>query len=177
MIKSKKHFLRLMVILVYTIILFSFPICASAAEEITTVQIPDSVTDTVPDVSEISDNPDYSEGTTGIQKALPAGIRAAGGSVSGGCSITRLSSSSVQISGYSVTSPADPALEITLQLQAYYNGGWHTLATTVKSVYGTRVDLTKTYNVTSGYYYRVYAIHSLADGTSSTSRTSSIWVG
>jgi len=164
-------------ILVSSVILFSFPVCSFAADKIETVQIPDSVTDTVPDDSEISDNLDYSAGTSGTLNARTLIVYAAGSSVSGGCSITKLSSSSVQISGYSVTSPSDPLLTITLQLQAYYNGGWHTMAAPSKSVSGTRVDLSKTYNVSSGYYYRVSATHALADGTSSTSRTNSIYVG
>ena len=161
--------------LVSMFILFSFPVCSLAAEKTPTIQIPESVTDTIPDNSEISDNPNYAEGTSS-SFGTNMMIMAAGSSVSGGCSITKLSSSSVQISGYSITSPSDSGLKVTLQLQ-YYDEGWHTLVSTNKSVSGTRVDLTKTYTVTTGYYYRVYATHSLSNGTTSTSQTNGIYAG
>ena len=175
--KSRNKFLSIIGILVCMFILFSFPICSLAAEDIPTVQIPDSVTDTIPDAFEISDNPNDSIGISSTLSTRTMSIYAAGSSVSGGCRITKLSSSSVQISGYSVTAPSDPGLKVTLQLQVYYDGRWHTSSSSYKSVSGTRVDLTRTYNVTSGYYYRVSATHALADGTSSTSRTNSIFVG
>ena len=173
---SRKNFLRLAGVLAFSLILLSFPVCSLAAEESETVQVPDSATATVPDSSEISSNLDYSEGTTGINSIFTMSLASTSSSVSGGCSITKVSSSQVMIRGYSVTSPSNPALKVSLQLQAYYSGSWHTLVTTVKSVTGTRVELTKTYNVTSGYYYRVVAIHSLANGTSTTSRTGGILV-
>ena len=167
---SKMYFLRLLGILISSLIILSFPVSALAAEQIEAVHIPASATATIPDASEISENPNYSEGTT--MSAFSANQ-----SVKGGCKITKLSSSKVEISGYSVTSPAASGLEVSLQLQAYYNKEWHTLKTAGKSVTGTRVNLSKTYNVTSGYYYRVIATHSLANGASTTSKTRSIWIG
>ena len=180
--KSKKMFFRYTGILIGMFILFSFPVSSLAAENIPTVQIPESVTDTIPDASEICDDPNYSEGTSSsVNPMNSANSRLmtvmSSNTVSGGCSILKLTSTSVQISGYSTATLSDPGLKVTLQLQAYYNGAWHTLASTQKRTSGTQVELTKTYNVTSGYYYRVLATHSLSDGTSSTSRASSIYIG
>lgn len=174
---SIKHIFKLIGALVCTIILFAFPVCSLAAETIESAQVPSSASASTPNNSEISEDPNYSEGSSGHSSSSGIIVYAAGSSVSGGCSITKLSSSSVRISGYSVTSPTDPGLKVTLQLQAYYDGGWHTLKTSTKSVSGTRVDLSKTYDVTSGYYYRVLATHALADGTSSASQTNSVLVG
>jgi hypothetical protein len=171
-----KHFSRLIRILVCAVVLFAFPVCSLAADEAETVAVPDSAIFSIPNAAEISDDLNYSEGAT-VNTFGFMSILANGGSVSGGCSITKVSSSSVRIYGYSITSPSDPGLKVSLQLQAYYNEGWHTLATKGKSITGTRVELTQTYNVTSGYYYRVIATHSLADGTAATSGSSSVWVG
>lgn len=177
MFVSVKRLFRLVTVLVCTMILLAYPICSLAADEVETVQVPADATSSIPDSSEISDNPHYSEGTATSYDYPFMGVYAAGSSVSGGCSITKLSSTSVKISGHSITSPSDPGLKVTLKLQAYYDDAWHTLATTTKTESGTRVDLSKTYNVTSGYYYRVSATHALADGTSSTSQTNSFYVG
>jgi len=154
--------------------LFDFPISSLASDKIQTVEIPQGVTDFVPPDSDISSDPNYSEGQTSSLRLMAL---ASSTSVSGGCSISKNSATKVTISGYSVCTSSDPALSVSLTLQAYYSGAWHNMGTKVKSVSGTRVDLSATYNVSSGYYYRVIARHSLASGTSSTSQTSSIWVG
>lgn len=150
----------------------AFPIAPLASDKIQTVEIPHGVIDFVPPDSDISSDPSFSEGQTGSMRMMAKST-----SVSGGCSITKNSSTKVTITGYSVCTSSDPALTVSLTLQAYYNGAWHNMGTKVKSVSGTRVDLSATYNVSSGYYYRVTARHSLASGTSSASQTSSIWVG
>ena len=156
----------------FVLLLCTFPIASFAADVVEAVEVPPDVTDTVPQQSEISSNPDFSQGFTNI-----GGIMTMYSStVSGGCSITKKSSTSVVISGYSVCSQSDPAIGVVLTLQAYYDGAWHNMATKSKTQPGTRVDLSATYNVTSGYYYRVSAFHSLASGVSSTSRSNSILV-
>ena len=153
--------------------LFAFPIGSLASDKIQTVEIPQGVTDFVPPDSDISSNPNYSEGQTVSMSNM---LLRSSTSVSGGCSITENSSTQVTITGYSVCTPSDTALTVSLTLQSYYNGAWHNMGTKVKSVSGTRVDLSATYNVSSGYYYRVTASH-LTSSASSASQSSSILVG
>lgn len=174
-IKEMRKLKRIVVVtLTIVLALFAFPINSLASEKIQTVYIPQGVTDFIPPDSDISSDPNYSEGQNSFLMMMAL---ASSTSVSGGCSITKNSSTQVTIAGYSICTSSDPALKISLTLQAYYNGAWHNTGTKVKSISGTRVDLSATYNVSSGYYYRVTASHSLASGTSSASLTSSIWVG
>lgn len=156
------------------LVLFALPIGSLASDKIQTVEIPQGVTDFVPPDSDISFDPDYSEGQTVSMSNM---LLRSSTSVSGGYSITENSSTQVTIAGYSVCTSSDPALTVSLTLQSYYNGAWHNMGTKVKSISGTRVDLSATYNVSSGYYYRVTARHSVSSGTSSASQTSSIYVG
>lgn len=170
--KTKKRILSIVLI---SILLMMFPLSAFAADTTPEVDIPASAIDNVPPSSDISDNPNYSEGITSAMhwnctESLATSL------VNGGCSITKLSSTKIKMSGYSTCTPSNPGLSVALSLQAYYNGAWHTLKTKVNTVSGTRVDLSQDYIVTSGYYYRVRGYHSLADGTSTTSYTSSILV-
>ena len=143
------------------------PTQAFAADKV--IQIPvsesnDIKNDILP-ADEISGDPNYSEGFVMTRS-----------SVAGFCSISKLSSSSLSISGYTTCSPSDPAVKITLKLQAYYDGAWHTMDTISKQQNGTRVDLSQAYTVTSGYYYRAYAIHSIADGTTTYSYTNGLLI-
>jgi hypothetical protein len=165
--KKSKYSKLLLTVLAIVCLLAVFPLqgLAAGTENAAAPQTSDNSSITPPS-NEISSDPDYSEGVVLTRST-----------VSGGCSITRLSSSSVNISGYTICSPSDPAVQIVLNLQAYYDGAWHTLASKSKSQSGTRVDLSQNYNVTSGYYYRVYAMHSIADGSTSYSYTNSIYVG
>ena len=118
-----------------------------------------------PPKGEISSDPNYSEGFV-LTKSI----------LSGGCGISKLSSNSCGISGYTTCSPADPAVRVTLMLQVYYDYSWHNLEATSKAVTGTRVDLSKNYIVTSGYYYRVSATHQISDGSVETSQTSGLLI-
>lgn len=144
---------------------FSFTVCAFAVDK--TTEIADRIAGLTPPKSEISEDPYYSEGFSEQSRST----------VTGGCTITKLSSSSVRMSGYSSTPTSDPKLKITLRLQAYYNGTWNTLSTKSKTESGTYVSLSQSYDVTPGYYYRTYAVHSLEDGTYTTSQTSGVYVG
>jgi len=117
-----------------------------------------------PPSSQISSIPNYSAGFVILS------------TIGGSCSISKLSSSSVEISGTTTCSPASPAVTITLKLQAYYNGDWQTLASISKTESGTSVSLSRTYSVTPGYYYRVYATHSVADGSKTYSYSNSILI-
>lgn len=156
----------------------AFPLCTLASEVIPSVSIPESATNNItPPASEISEDPQYAEGFSSNLLTPGGPMLASSTTVSGGCSITKVSSTSVTISGYSTCSASNPALSVSLSLQAYYSGSWHTLATKVRTVSGTYVSTSQGYTVTSGYYYRTYAMHWLSDGTLTTSRTGSIWVG
>jgi hypothetical protein len=164
-------------VLIFGLTLFTFPLSSLAADKIPENTIPDSVSDITPPAQDISSNPDFASGVTSNTILYNRSLLASGGEISGGCSITMKSTTSVTIEGHSEYTVSDPALRITLHLQAYYNGAWHTLATTTKAISGTSVSLSQGYTVTSGYYYRTYARHSTADGASKTSYTSSIYVG
>ena len=167
--RIKRKIVSIVFVTVLALTLFIFPATSFAADKAPEATVSISSTDLVPPSSDISDDLNYSEdfSTQLLTRTT----------VSGGCSITRNSSTSVTIAGYSISSSYDPALRVSLSLQAYYNGSWHTLATKVKTVSGTRVNLSQTYTVTSGYYYRVKGYHALADGTSCRTCTSGIWVG
>jgi hypothetical protein len=95
----------------------------------------------------------------------------------GACSISRTSSSSVICKGWTSCSAWDPAVKVTLKLQAYYDGGWHTLHQVSNTTSGTYVEKAQGYSVTPGYYYRTYAAHSIYDGTTTYSWTAGIYVG
>lgn len=166
--KSKVHFCTLFVVLFLVGVFSLFPSHALATDNATLPAVTDEDVslDNIPPPDEISANPNYSEG-----------IAFSRTTVGGGCSITKISYSSVNISGYTTCTPASPSVEIMLKLQAYYSGAWHTLATKAKAVSGTYVSLSQSYYVTPGYYYRTYAIHSTADGTTAYSQTNGIWVG
>lgn len=97
--------------------------------------------------------------------------------LTGGCRISAISSSCCNTYGYTICSPADPAVRVTIRLQAYYNGGWITLATISTAQYGTYVELSQAYNVTPGYYYRIKATHSVATGEAIASYTNGLYIG
>ena len=174
--KIRKTLIMFIAALVLTL---SFPLSALAADETPEVVIPDNVTNIVPPPSDISDDPNYGESPSVAGRISMFSLRLASSnnSVDGGCSISKLSSSSVNVSGYSACSSSDPAIKVTLMLQAYYDDSWHTLATKSYSTAGTSVSLSQNYNVTSGYYYRVKSYHSIADGTGKTKYSTSILVG
>jgi hypothetical protein len=154
--------------------LLLFPLNAYAADNTQEIAIPVSTSDNIPPQSDISDDLGYSEGFASAMQCTESLLTR--GLVNGGCSITKLSSTKLRVTGFSTCSSSNPALSVALSLQAYYNGAWHTLKTKVSTISGTRVDLSQNYIVTSGYYYRVRGYHSLADGTSTTSSTSGILV-
>jgi hypothetical protein len=158
---------RLIVVLTVLALLLVLPTLAFAAEKESAIQ-PLSSSDTcnnIPPADEISSDTDYSEGFVMTRST-----------VGGYCSIAKRSSSSVEISGTTTCSPSAPGVKISLKLQAYYAGAWHTLATKIKVESGTSVSLSQTYNVTTGYYYRVYATHSISDGSTTYSNSNGILV-
>lgn len=162
----KNHFIIVLIILtIMTMVIL--PAQAFAADKIIQIPVSEStnIKNNTPPVDGVSDDLYYSEGFV-ITRS----------SVAGFCSISKLSSTSLSISGYTTCSPSDPAIKITLKLQAYYDGAWHTMDTISKQQSGTRVDLSQTYTVTSGYYYRTYAIHSIADGTTTSSYTNGLLI-
>lgn len=175
--KHKIKYRSLTFFLLFCLAFFAFPLSSLAADKIPETTIPSSVSDITPPASDISSNPDYASGVSSNTLFGRRAMLDSSGDLTGSCSIRKNSSTSVTISGYSNYTVSDPALRITLYLQAYYNGAWHTLATDTKSVTGTSVNLSQGYTVSSGYYYRTYAYHSTADGTSKTSHTPSIYVG
>lgn len=175
--KTKKRMLSVLLVAVLMLIFFMFPMTAAAADKVEDATLPSSPSNNIQPPSDISENPNYAEGFTSGTQLDSAIALLSTCTVNGGCSITKNSSTSVTISGYSTCSPSDTSITASLSIQAYYNGAWHTLATKVKSASGSYVSLTQAYNVTSGYYYRVRGRHYLSDGTSKTSSTSSIWVG
>lgn len=121
--------------------------------------------DNIPLEDEISSDPNYSEGFTMTRSSLY-----------GKCFIQKLSSHSLKVSGYTHCMLSNSCISIKLKLQAYYDGSWHTLKMKSNSKIGTRVDLSQVYNVTSGFYYRVLAIHSNQDGTVNYTQTKGILV-
>ena len=167
---------RILSTILFAIVAMLFPLTAFATDKIPEVTIPESTSGTIPPVAEISDNPDYSEDFASSIQSDNVQLLTRSSSLSGSSSISKLSSTSVRISGSSVCAPSNPAVSVTLVLQAYYSGSWHSLKSIGKSTSGTSVSLSKTYTVTSEYYYRVRGYHSLADGTSCTTCTSAIWV-
>jgi hypothetical protein len=174
---AMKRIGTIIIVLIFCLTLFSFPLSSLAVDKIPAGTIPDSVSDITPPAQDISSNPDFASGTSNNTFFYNRVLLASNGEITGGCSIRKNSSTSVTIAGHSEYTVSDPAVRITLYLQAYYDGAWHTLATTTKSVSGRSVSLSQGYTVTSGYYYRTYAYHSTADGASKTSHTSSIYVG
>lgn len=173
--KKKSSFKVLL--LFFAFVLVFCPFQAFAADDAAIVNAtldPALASANVPPSGQISGDPNYSEGFS--QDSSGFSIMAAT-SVSGGCSITKLSSSSVRCFGYSECPEYDPAIGIVIRLQAYYDGAWHTLQTKTRTIGGTYVSTSQDYSVTPGYYYRTYAIHSIANGTTDTSCTSSIYVG
>lgn len=152
---------RIMFILLIVLLL-----CAIPTQGLASQQLPLSSSSRIIDVppkDEISENASYSEAFVLTRSGL-----------SGGCSISG-SSNSVIISGHTSCAPANPAVKITLRLQMYYNGSWVTLASPSKQLSGTYVYLSKKFGAASGYYYRVYAIHSIS-GTTATSVSRAIFI-
>ncbi|MHB1314209.1 MAG: hypothetical protein ACYCX2_01840 [Christensenellales bacterium] len=135
-------------------------------EALVVVTVNPKTKDNTPPKEDISEDPNYGEGFS-MEKTT----------VSGGCGITKNSSSSCTTSGYTSCFPSDPAVRVTLILQAYYDDAWHSLDSVFKSVSGTFVSESQGYSVTPGYYYRTRAIHSVADGTSAYSYSGSVYVG
>ena len=170
--KKNRIYRSLFLILLVTLFAL-FPITSFAADK---TSLPEATlpavsgdyvsSDNIPPKDEISADPNYSEGFSMTKT-----------SIAGGCNISKLSSSSVNTSGYTSCAPASPSVEILLSLQAYYSGAWHTLQTRDRAVSGTYVSLSQSYSVTPGYYYRAYAMHLTADGTLTTSYTNGIYVG
>lgn len=146
-------------IFIIAILMTVFPIQSFAADDTKTVL------NNTPSSDEISTDPNYSEGFVTTRST-----------VSGGCSITKVSSSSLFIAGYTICSPSSPAVCVTLKLQAYYSGAWHTLASISKQQSGTRVDLSQGYSVTTGFYYRTYASHTTPGGNAAFSCTNAILI-
>lgn len=184
-IQMKKKSSFKVLLLVFALVLVFCPFQAFAADDaaLVTATVDSAFTSAiVPPSYQISDDPNYSEG---FSQDLPQSFSQGSSeftildatSVSGGCSITKLSSSSVRCFGYSQCPVYDSNLGIQIKLQAYYDGSWHTLQSKYKAVGGTYVSTSQDYSVTPGYYYRTYAIHTIANGTTDTSVTSSIYVG
>jgi hypothetical protein len=159
------HIFQKALVCLFGLILVAYPAQAFAVGSVNSVSVSPKSSYNTPPKSEISVSSIYSQG-----------IADAKGSVNGTCSISKLSSSSLSIAGITTSSASDPAVKITLQLQAYYDGAWHAMKGVSKSKSGTTVSLSQAYNVTSGYYYRTYAIHSISDGTSAYSFSGSILI-
>lgn len=139
---------------------------------------PTAGSNNIPPAADISADPDISFGSSQPGQArLAMTATADDAEIRGNCSITRLSSSSAGIWGDTTCYPDDPAVRVTLRIQAYYNGAWTTLASVSNSTNGDYVSISRVYNVTPGYYYRCYGVHtSIYDGTVTTC-TSGLYIG
>lgn len=80
--------------------------------------------------------------------------------LNGSASIQKTSSTTVKCIGKSTVSPSNSNLRVLIQLQQYKGGKWVAYRSASKFVNGTSVELTKTFTVEKGYYYRVHTTHS-----------------
>lgn len=164
---TKRKLQRILAILT-VLVLMATPLQALATDELI-IQEPEMTSsknsDNIPPKDEISSDSNYSEGCTMTRSTLY-----------GKCFIKKLSSTSLKASGYTTYNTAGSDVTITIKLQAYYKGAWHTLKTKFNHKVGTRVDISQQYNVTSGFYYRVIATHSAANGNAYYSNTKGILI-
>ena len=175
--KLKKIVRLVTIVLLFVSTAFAFPLNSLASGALPSVTIPESATqNNIPPASEISKNPRCAEGFSSNLLPSKGLALASSDTISGGCGFTKKTATTCTISGYSICTVSNPAISVAITIQAYYNGAWHNMHTQVKSVTGTYVSNSQGYTVTSGFYYRTRALHWLADGTSTTSRTSAVWM-
>jgi len=94
--------------------------------------------------------------------------------LTGSAKITKMSSTSAKCYGVSEISPANTSLEVKIVLQQYKNGTWNSYKSASKLVSGTKCELTKTFSVESGYYYRVKTTHMAVGETNKFATTKGI---
>ncbi len=175
--KLKKSIKFVAVVLIFAMATLAFPLCTLASDATQNVSVPESVTDIVPPASEISEDTDFTQGFSPNRPSFGRmTMMASSNTISGGCSFTKVSSTTVTTSGYSVCTAWDPGISVGTSLQAYYSGAWHNMHTKVNTTGGTYVSNSQGYTVTSGYYYRTVGTHWLSDGTTTTSRTNGMLV-
>ena len=94
--------------------------------------------------------------------------------LTGSARITKMSSTSAKCYGISEISPTNTQLEVQIVLQQYKNGAWNNYKSASKATVGTKCELTKTFTVASGYYYRVKTTHRAVGETNKYATTSGI---
>lgn len=174
--KLKKLIRLVAFVLLFALTTLAFPLCTLASDNIPMVVVSESVNDNIPPASEISQFANYATGFSSAQSSAIGIMAESSNTVSGGCSFSKLSSTSVATRGYSICTEWVDAISVATTLQAYYSGAWHNMHTAIRSVSGTYVSNTQQYTVTPGYYYRTCATHWATDGSSTSSKTAAIWV-
>lgn len=94
--------------------------------------------------------------------------------LTGSAKITKMSSTSAKCYGVSEISPSNTQLEVKIVLQQYKDGTWNNYKSASKVVVGTKCELTKTFDVASGYYYRVKTTHKAVGETMKSATTKGI---
>ena len=115
-----------------------------------------------------------------VSVVLPVSeARAAMMDATGSCGMTRVGKS-VTFSGRTSSGDDEDIIRVTITLQEKRDGIWYGVSS--KTVTDENTDLvtaSKTYTVSGGHYYRVYATHYAKTGaivSTSSSNTESVWI-
>jgi hypothetical protein len=108
-----------------------------------------------------------------------AEARAAMMDATGSCGMSRVGKS-VTFSGLTLSSDDEDVIRVTITLQEKRDGVWHGVSSKSRTKENTDlVTASKTYTVSGGHYYRVYATHYAKTGnveSSTTSWTEQVWI-
>ena len=108
-----------------------------------------------------------------------AEARAATMNATGSCGMSRVGKS-VTFSGLTSSNDDEDIIRVTITLQEKRDGVWHGVSSKSKTEENTDlVTASKTYTVTGGHFYRVYATHYTKTGTvicTSSSDTEPVWI-
>ncbi len=115
-----------------------------------------------------------------VSVVIPASeARAAMMDATGSCGMTRIGKS-VTFSGRTSSGDDEDIIRVTITLQEKRGSTWYNVSSKTKTEYDSDFASTsKTYTVTGGYYYRVYADHYSKTGAlecTSSSNTESVWI-
>ena len=108
-----------------------------------------------------------------------AEARAAMMDATGSCSMTHVGKS-VTFSGRTSSTDDEDIIRVTITLQEKRGSTWYGISSKTKTEHDSDfVSTSKTYTVTGGYYYRVYATHYAKTGdveSTANSWTTSVWI-